>query len=108
MLFLNSLLAILGWCCGIPIFRDTGFGAAALALTHPRPGAVGELAHGGVELEPSIQQVVQVVARRAAALDAAPAVALRVVARMAAAFGLDPLPDGLLLGELQHGASSFG
>ena len=76
--------------------------AAGLRWGGPRHGATFEITDGGVEPDARLVEVVKLPAGCAASLDAISTVALRVVAGMAFAFGVDALPDGLLVRELEH------
>ena len=67
-----------------------------------------EFMDGGVEPNSCLVEGAKLPAGCTASLDAISTVALRVVAWMASTFGVDALPDGLLVGELEHGFSWAG
>jgi len=68
----------------------------------PWRGLADEVPVSGFKRETCLVEVEQGKAARASALDAAPSIPLRVIARVPLAPGLDPLGDLESVGELEH------
>jgi len=88
------------------LYGRLGVGRSAWRrLYAPWRGSALEVVNGNVKTGSGLVKIEKLPASRTASLDAVSTFFFGVVAWMALAFGMNALPDGLLVPEFEHGAS---